>query len=227
MPAPPASREELAALIDHAVLKPDATAADLAATCDLCARLGVGNLCVRPGDVVVARRKLDGSGVSVGTVIGFPHGIQVGAVKAAEARHAVDDGAEELDMVIPIGRLIDGDVDFVRDDIAGVVAAGGGRTVKVILECCYLTDEQIDAGCAAAIAAGADFVKTSTGFGTAGATVEAVARLRAAVGEKLGVKAAGGIRTLADALAMIEAGATRIGTSRSEAILAEWKDAGR
>ncbi|MHC4983832.1 MAG: deoxyribose-phosphate aldolase [Planctomycetota bacterium] len=213
------SRSEMAGMIDHAFLRPEATRQDLRAACELVKSYKVGCLCVRPCDVAEAAGLLKAAGVKVATAIGFPHGSTVTTIKAAEAARAVADGADELDMAVNIGRLIGGDTGFVRADIAGVVEAAAGRTVKVILECCYLDRDQMAAGCDAAIAAGARFVKTSTGLGPSGAKVEDVRFLRWRVGEALGVKAAGGIRTLADALAMIEAGANRIGTSSTAGIL--------
>jgi len=218
----PASRDELASMIDHAVLSPNATIDDLREGCELVRRLGVGCMCVRPCDVAAARAQLAGARVAVATVVGFPHGDAVTAIKAAEARQAVADGADELDMVLNIGALRSGRLDYVRDDIAAVVAAADGKIVKVILECCYLDRDRKVAACEAAVQAGADFVKTSTGTGPAGATVEDVALLRAHVPEGVGVKAAGGIRTLGDCLAMIEAGATRVGASATESILADF-----
>jgi len=157
----------------------------------------------------------------VGTVIGFPHGSQTTRIKVAETAQSLSDGAEEFDMVINIGSLRSGDVQYIRDEIAAVVQAAAPRTVKVILECCYLTRDEIAAASRAAIDAGAHFVKTSTGTGPEGAKVNDVRFLRAQVGDKLGVKAAGGIRTLPDALEMIHAGASRIGTSSTQAILDE------
>ncbi len=215
------TRDELAAMIDHAILRPDATLADLTAACDLARRVRVACLCVRGSDVGEVSRVLSGTGVPIGTVIGFPHGCSSTAAKVSEARQAVGDGADELDMVLNISRLRSGQVAYVRDEIAAVVTASKGKCVKVILECCYLSADQKAAASRAAIAAGAKFVKTSTGFGPGGATVEDVKFLRAHVGDRAGVKAAGGIRTLADALSMIAAGANRIGTSSTEAILAE------
>lgn len=213
------SRSELAAMIDHAVLKPDATDDDVGAACDQAARLQLGCLCVRPIDVALAARQLAGTGVVVGSVAGFPHGTQSTAAKVADTTAAIEAGAEEIDMVCRIAALVEGDTRAAIDDIAAVVAAAAGRVVKVILECCYLRDEQIVAGCKAARSAGAQFVKTSTGFGTDGARVEHVRLMRRTVGEDFGVKAAGGIRTLDDALAMIAAGADRLGTSSGQAIL--------
>ena len=213
------SRRELARMIDHAFLRPEATRRDLQTACDLVGKYRVGGLCVRPCDVAEAAALLKAAATKAGTVVGFPHGSAVTSIKAAEAARAIADGAAELDMVVNIGRLIAGDTDFVRADIAAVVAAAAGRTVKVILECCYLSRDQMAAGCDAALAAGAHFVKTSTGTGPSGAKVEDVRFLRSRVGDAAGVKAAGGIRTLADALAMIEAGANRIGTSSTAAML--------
>lgn len=221
MNCPQPTRDELAAMIDHAILRPDATLADLAAACDLARRVRVACLCVRGSDVSEVSRRLLGTGVLIGTVIGFPHGCSSTAGKVSEAHRAVQDGAEELDMVLNISRLRSGQVAYVQDGIAAVVTAAQGKCVKVILECCYLTTDQKVAASRAAIAAGANFVKTSTGFGPGGATVEDVKFLRAQVGDRAGVKAAGGIRTLADALSMIAAGANRIGTSSTETILAE------
>ena len=208
-------------MIDHAVLKPDAGRDELLGACELVERRRIGCLCVRPCDVSAASKQLTGSGVAVGTVIAFPHGATHRKVKIAEAKQAVSDGADELDMVINIARLLDGEIDYVRDEIATVVRAVAGRIVKVILECCYLDRDQITAACLAAKDAGAHFVKTSTGFAAHGATDQDVRFLRREVGETMGVKASGGIRTLADAMKMIRAGANRIGTSSTEQILAE------
>ena len=213
------SRRDLAMMIDHAFLRPEATRRDLLAACKLVRKYQVGCICVRPCDVAEAAELLHGTGVKVGTVVGFPYGCAVTPIKAAEAARAIADGADELDMVVNIGRLIAGDTDFVREDIAAVVAAAAGRTVKAILECGCLNRDQMAAGCDAALAAGAHFVKTSTGTGPSGAKVDDVRFLRSRVGDKAGVKAAGGMRTLADAMAMIEAGANRIGTSSTAAML--------
>ncbi len=218
------SRRELAKMIDHANLHPGATAGDLKYNAEIALRFDVACLCVRPFEVADAAALLRDSDVAVGTVVGFPHGSSSRTVKIAEALDAIADGAVELDMVINIGKLREGDADYVRDEIAGVVQAAEERTVKVILECCYLDHDQMASGCRAAIDAGADFVKTSTGFGDVGATTENVAFLREQVGDRAGVKAAGGIRCLDDALAMIHAGATRLGTSSVEAILSHVHD---
>jgi deoxyribose-phosphate aldolase len=218
MPRTP-TRAELAARIDHANLKPGATIADLRENANIAAANGCASLCVRPFEVGRACDLLHGSEVKVGTVVAFPHGTAATSVKVEEALAAIEHGADEIDMVVTISKLIEGDLDYVTRDIAEVVDATGECTLKVILECCCLTAEQIVAGCRAAEQAGGDYVKTSTGFGEYGARVEDVALMRETVSESVRVKAAGGIRTLDDALSMIAAGADRLGTSSTEAIL--------
>lgn len=215
------SGQGVARLLDHAVLKPDATAADLARQARMCVARGVGCLCVRSCDVAAAARLLAGTPVVVAAVVGFPHGGQRPEVKAFEARLAIADGARELDMVLNLGALRSGDDAAVRADIAAVVAEARphGVLVKVILETCCLTSEQIVAACRLAEAAGADFVKTSTGFGAGGATPEAVRTMLAAVGGRLGVKASGGIRTWEDAERYLDMGCTRLGVGDAAAIL--------
>ena len=215
--------ESLAGMIDHAVLAPQAALAELAGACELACRYDLAALCVKPCDVSWAANRLAAAGgkTPVGTVVGFPHGSSAADTKAAETRLAISDGAVEIDMVLNIARLLSGQSDYVRDEIASVVSAADGRVVKVILECCYLERFHMAQACRAAGLAGAHYVKTSTGFGSSGASVSDVRFLREQVGHSMGVKAAGGLRTLADALAMIEAGADRLGTSRTEAILAE------
>ena len=212
---------DVAALLDHAVLKPTFTSADLAAHAAMCVARGVGCLCVRPADVAAAVRHVAGSPVVVASVIGFPHGSHRTETKAFEARLAIADGARELDMVVAIGPLLSGDESRVRDDIAAVVAAARphGALVKVIFETCYLTPAQIVTACRLAEEAGADFVKTSTGFGTAGATPEAVRLMLDAVGGRLGVKASGGIRTWDDAVMYLDMGCTRLGVGDAATIL--------
>lgn len=217
----PLTRAQLAGMIDHAVLSIMAGRADVAAACALARQLKVASVCVKPCHVTQAAGLLEGSGVLVSTVVSFPHGADSTSLKAKLARAAIADGAGELDMVINIGALIEGDLEGVEKDIAAVVAAAQGRYVKVILECAMLTDPKKLVGCQLALDAGACFVKTSTGFAAGGATVEDVRLLRAAVGDRAGVKAAGGIRTLAQAQAMIAAGANRLGTSSTAEILAE------
>jgi deoxyribose-phosphate aldolase len=212
---------DVAALLDHAVLKPNFTAADLAAHAAMCVARGVGCLCVRPADVAAAVGHVAGSPVVVASVIGFPHGSHRPETKALESRLAIADGAKELDMVIALGPLLSGDESRVREDIGAVVAAARpyGVLVKVIFETCYLTPAQIVTACRLAEEAGANFVKTSTGFGTAGATPEAVRLMLDTVGGRLGVKASGGIRTWDDAVMYLDMGCTRLGVGDAAAIL--------
>ncbi|MBO5491791.1 MAG: deoxyribose-phosphate aldolase [Pyramidobacter sp.] len=211
----------LASYIDHTLLKADATESQIRTLCAQAREFHFASVCVNPRWVALCAQKLAGSGVKVCTVIGFPLGASVSAVKAAETRQAVADGADELDMVISVGDLKAGNNETVQVDIRAVVRAAAGKTVKVIIEACLLTDEEKTRACKLAMAAGADFVKTSTGFSAGGATVADVKLMRAAVGPNFGVKAAGGIRTREQALAMIEAGATRIGASAGVAICGE------
>ena len=212
---------DVAALLDHAVLKPNFTAADLAAHAAMCVARGVGCLCVRPADVAAAVGHVAGSPVVVASVIGFPHGSHRPETKALESRLAIADGAKELDMVIALGPLLSGDESRVREDIGAVVAAARpyGVLVKLIFETCYLTPAQIVTACRLAEEAGANFVKTSTGFGTAGATPEAVRLMLDTVGGRLGVKASGGIRTWADAVMYLDMGCTRLGVGDAATIL--------
>ncbi|GAA4779192.1 deoxyribose-phosphate aldolase [Microbacterium gilvum] len=211
----------VAAAIDHAILKPDFTRADVDRELDIAAQWGVFSVCVRPSDIPYAVRRLDGTGVAVGTVIGFPHGTTSTAAKTAELRRALDDGATEFDMVVHIGALRGGEDDRVVADIREVVAAAGGLVTKVILETSLLDEEQIERGSRLTEAGGASFVKTSTGFAGGGATVEHVALMRRTVSETVQVKASGGVRGLDAAIAMLGAGATRLGTSASATILGE------
>ena len=211
----------VARTLDHAVLKPELTAADLTRHARMCIDRGVGCLCVRSCDVAAAARLVAGTPVVVAAVVGFPHGAQRPEVKALEARLAIADGARELDMVQNVGALRSGDQPAVRDDIAAVVAEARphGVGVKVILETCFLTSAQIVAACRLAEEAGADFVKTSTGFGGGGATPEAVRTMLDAVGGRLGVKASGGIRTWEDAVRYLDMGCTRLGVGDAAGIL--------
>ena len=213
----PWTRTEVARLVDHTLLKPEATAADVAALCEEARELGVLAVCVSPSMLPV-----DGADLVVATVCGFPSGKHTSAAKAAEAAAAVLAGADEVDMVVDVGAALSGEFDAVRDDIAAVRAAVPAPTVlKVIVESAALPDDVLVACCRAAQEAGADFVKTSTGFHPAGgATTHAVALMAATVGGRLGVKASGGIRTTEAALAMLDAGATRLGLSGSAAVLA-------
>ncbi|MDC0670904.1 deoxyribose-phosphate aldolase [Nannocystis radixulma] len=220
-------RAALAAAIDHTLLRATATAAQIEALCREAHEHGFFSVCVQPCRVALARRTLTGLAAStrVCTVIGFPLGANTPAIKAAEAAQALADGADELDMVIALGALRDGDESTVLADIRGVVAAGAGtHLTKVILETALLTPEEIDAACRLSVAAGAQYVKTSTGFGSGGATVAAVQRMRAAVGPDVGVKASGGIADAATARAMLAAGASRLGASASVAIVAGWDE---
>jgi len=222
----PSTSAALARMIDHTALSPSTTAAAIDRLCAEARSHAMFSVCVNPCWVGRASRALAGSEVSVCTVVGFPLGANASETKANEAALAVAAGADELDMVLNVGWLLDGRADAVREDVAAVVGAAGGRVVKVILEVALLSPAQIEAASALAVAGGASFVKTSTGFGPGGATVEAVAAMRATVGLTIGVKASGGIRDAATARRMIEAGATRLGASASLAILAGW-DAAR
>ncbi len=216
--------EQLAKTIDHSLLKPELTEADIIAGCDIARRYDVASVCVKPCYVALASRLLKGTTVAVGTVIGFPHGAHTTAVKVLEARDAMANGAVELDMVQNIGELRSGHAGFVRDDIRAVVREAAGKAiVKVILENAYLTDEQKVLACRLAEEAGADFVKTSTGYAPSGATLADLKLMRASVGPRVQVKAAGGVRTLDAALEVIDAGTTRIGATATAAILDEFK----
>jgi deoxyribose-phosphate aldolase len=215
------TRLQLAGMIDHAVLGIAAGRAAVTAACELARQIKPASVCVKPCHMHLAVSLLAGSNVAVSTVISFPHGADTPAIKAQQAKAAVADGAAELDMVINIAALCEGDLEGVQRDIAAVVAAAQGRPVKAILECALLTDPQKLVACQLALQAGAAFVKTSTGFAASGATVADVRLLRAAAGDRAGVKASGGIRTLADALGLIAAGASRLGTSATREILSE------
>ncbi len=210
---PPA--EHIARMIDHTLLKPDATPDQIAQLCYEARKYGFASVCVNPIHVKLCAELLKNTPVKVCTVIGFPLGATAPDVKAFEAQKALDDGATEIDMVINIGALKANDYELVAQDIRGVVqvAHARGALVKVILETALLTREEKIAACLLAKEAGADFVKTSTGFGGGGATVEDVALMRKVVGPEMGVKASGGVRTFEDAQKMVEAGATRIGAS--------------
>ncbi len=213
-------KKTIASMIDHTLLKPEATPAQVEKLCAEAAEYHFASVCVNPVYIPLAARLLDGTGVKVCCVVGFPLGAIAPEQKAAEAASCAAMGAEELDMVIHIGAAKAGDWALVQRDIAGVVKAAAGRTVKVIIETCLLTDEEKVKACEAAKAAGADFVKTSTGFSTGGATTHDIALMRKTVGPEMGVKASGGIRDYATAMAMIEAGANRIGASAGIEIVA-------
>lgn len=200
-------------LIDHTLLKAYATREDILKLCNEAYKYNFKSVCVNPARVSLAKELLHGSDVLICTVIGFPLGANTSDCKAYETTCAIADGADEVDMVINIGLAKEHNYEGVYQDILAVVDAAGGTTVKVILETCYLTDEEIVECSKMALKAGADFVKTSTGFGTKGATVEAVALMSKTVGDSMGVKASGGIHSYDDYKRMVEAGATRIGTS--------------
>ncbi|MEN9358680.1 MAG: hypothetical protein RL095_215 [Verrucomicrobiota bacterium] len=204
--------------IDHTLLKPDATAEQIRKLCDEARQFSFASVCVNPCRVALAAELLKDSGVAVCTVIGFPLGAGLSSCKAAEAAAAVHLGAGEIDMVINIGAVKDGSWSCVEDDIRAVRAACPGQILKVIFETALLQDEEIRQACAASLRAGADFVKTSTGFGPGGATIEAVRLMKQCVGSRAKVKASGGIRDAESAAAMIAAGAERLGTSAGVAI---------
>jgi deoxyribose-phosphate aldolase len=213
--------EKVAKTIDHSLLRPELTLDEVLAGCDLAAAYQVASVCCRPLDVGQCRDALEGSGVAVGTVVGFPHGSSTTAIKATEAELALDHGATELDMVLPIGWLRSKKDAYVQDDIAAVVAVAHARDaiVKVILENAYLTDEEKVRGCQLSEQAGADFVKTSTGYAPSGSTMDDLRLMRASVSERVKVKAAGGIRTLDLLIEGLNAGMDRCGATATAAIL--------
>jgi deoxyribose-phosphate aldolase len=222
--SPPCSH--VAPLIDHTLLKPDATKDELRKVCDEARRFGFATVCVNSSNVRFTAACLEGSGVKAIAVVGFPLGAATSGAKSFESREAIRNGAQEIDMVINIGALKSKDYAYVLADIRAVVDAAGSIPVKVILETSMLDRDQRVVACALSKAAGAAFVKTSTGFGGGGATPEDVALMRAVVGEDMGVKASGGVRTIDDAERVIAAGASRIGASSSVAIVqCEKKDA--
>src|SRR4051812_21229582 len=216
--------EQVAKTIDHSLLRPELTLDDVRDGCALAARYDVASACVRAADVVLAAEMLAGTGVAVGTVIGFPHGAHLTSTKVHEAQQALEGGATELDMVINIGWLRSGEDQWVEDDIRAVVEAAAGRAiVKVILENAYLTKDEIVRGCRVAEAAGADFVKTSTGFAPGGVTLEDIRLMRATVSPRVRVKAAGGVRSLDALLDVMAAGADRCGATRTAEMLDEFR----
>lgn len=210
---------ELAKYIDHTLLKPTSTRADVVRTCEEARQYGFASVCLNTTWISLAKKLLSGTSVKPIAVVGFPLGAMVSSAKAAETRQAIADGAQEIDMVINIGALKGGDHDLVYQDIRAVVEAAQGFPVKVILETAMLNREEKVAGCALSKAAKAHFVKTSTGFGGGGATVEDVTLMRSTVGPDMGVKASGGVRSSGDVQKMISAGATRVGASASVAIV--------
>ena len=218
--------KDIAKTLDHSTLQPFLTEDDIRKGCDIALQYDTATVCARPGDMPLVVKLLSGSDVKPCTVIGFPHGAHHTSVKVFEAEKALDDGCVELDMVLNIGRMLHGDGAYVQDEIAQLAQKAHARNaiLKVILETCYLNDEQKKLACQLSEAAGADFVKTSTGYGSAGATVADVKLMRAAVSQKVRVKASGGIRTLDMVLACRNAGASRCGVSATVKIMEEAKE---
>ena len=213
------NKKDLARMIDHTILKADATEMEVEKLCTEALEYNLASVCINPSMVEKAANMLKGSDVKVCTVIGFPLGATTTEVKAFETEDVIKKGATEVDMVINIGKLKEGNIEYVKKDIEAVVNAAKGKALtKVIIETCLLTDEEKVTACKLSKEAGADFVKTSTGFSTGGATASDIKLMRETVGPDLGVKASGGVRSLEDAMAMIENGATRIGASASIAI---------
>jgi deoxyribose-phosphate aldolase len=211
---------EIAKKIDHTALTPDTTKRQIIKLCQEAKDYGFYSVCINPSWVEEASRQLEDSNVVVCTVIGFPLGATTSNTKASETKEAIENGATEIDMVINIAKLKDEDFDYVEKDIRKVVEAANEKAlVKVIIETCLLTDTEKETACRLAVKAGADFVKTSTGFSTGGATIEDIKLLRKTVGPHVGVKASGGVRDLETAVAMVEAGATRLGASSGVAIV--------
>lgn len=218
------SLEQVAKTIDHSILKPDFSYADVQAGAELALKFDTASYCIRPMDVAMAAKLLAGSTVNVCTVIGFPHGSTTTATKAFETQDAIDNGANEIDMVINVSALLSGDYDLVENDIKAVVqvAHAKGASVKVIFETCFLNDDQIIKACQLSESAGADYVKTSTGFGSEGATSHNVALMKKTVGDRLKVKSSGGVRTLDQLLDYMDLGVTRSGCSATAQVLAEF-----
>ena len=215
--------KDIASMLDHSTLQPWLTEADIRHGCEIAIKYGTASVCARPCDVPILTEMLEGSGVRVCTVIGFPHGTNETAIKLAEAQLALAQGCEELDMVLNIGRLKAGEYEYVGNEIRIIAEAAheAGAILKVILETCYLTDEEKVTACHLCEKAGADFVKTSTGYGSAGCKIEDLKLMRASVGPRVRVKGSGGIRDLDTVLAARAAGADRCGVSATEKIMAE------
>lgn len=217
------SYRDVAKTIDHSLLRPELTLDEVREGCALARKYDVASVCVRPADVQLAAAELEGSDVLVGTVVGFPHGSSTTSVKVAETLQAVADGADEIDMVLNIGWMKSGEYDRVQDDIHQVVEAAQGRPVKVILENAYLTEEEKVEACRRVEAAGAHYVKTSSGFAPSGATLEDVRLMRATVSPTVKVKSAGGVRTLDVLLEYIDAGIDRTGATTTAQMLDEYE----
>ncbi|MFM1957181.1 MAG: hypothetical protein RLZ41_580 [Actinomycetota bacterium] len=216
--------EQVAKTIDHSILKPDFTYADVAAGAELALKYNTASYCIRPMDVAAAAKALTGSTVNVCTVIGFPHGSTTTATKAFETQDAISNGATEIDMVINVSALLSGDFDYVEKDIRAVVevAHAKGASVKVIFETAFLNDEQIVKACELTERAGADYVKTSTGFASEGATTHNVSLMKLSVGDRLKVKSSGGVRTLDQLIDYMDIGVTRSGCSATAQVLEEF-----
>lgn len=218
------NKEEVAGTIDHTLLGAEVTKAEVKKKCQEAKEYNFASVCTNPDQVALVKKELAGSEVKVCTVIGFPLGVNLTEIKVKEAEAALKEGADEIDMVMKIGALKEGDYDKVEKDIKAVVKAAQTKIVKVIIETCYLTEAEKIKACEIAKKAGADFVKTSTGFGNGGATVEDIVLMRKTVGQKMGVKASGGVHNLKEAEMMLDAGATRIGASSGVEII-EGKEA--
>ena len=213
-------KQDIAKMIDHTVLKAFSTKEDIIKVCKEAKEYGFFSVCINPTYIELAKKELEGSNVKICTVIGFPLGANTSEVKAFEVKDAIAKGAHEVDMVINIGALKNREYDLVYNDIKSVVdAANKDALVKVIIETCYLNDEEKKIACELSVKAGADYVKTSTGFGTGGSTPEDIKLMREVVGPNVGVKASGGVRTTEDAIKVINAGASRIGASASVSIV--------
>ncbi|MDF7799930.1 deoxyribose-phosphate aldolase [Pontiellaceae bacterium B1224] len=215
------SLNDVAATIDHAVLKPNQTELDLRENAALCIQYNVASMCVRPCDIALAAELLSNSAVMVSTVLSFPHGADTTATKVFQAQRAIADGAQEIDMVMNIGQFLSGNFDRVREDIHAVAAVAHRSHVvlKVIQESCFLTLDEVVRACEITAEAGADYVKTSTGFGPSSATPEVIDVMVRNVGGQLGIKASGGIRSWEQAIAYLEQGATRLGIGATETVL--------
>ena len=213
-------------LIDHTILKAFATEEEILKLCAEAIEYDFKSVCVNPVNVALAKKALEGSDVLVCTVVGFPLGANTKEIKALETLDAIKNGADEIDMVINIGKAKEHDFEYIEDEIKCVVTASAGKTTKVIIETCYLSDEEKVECCKAAKAAGATFVKTSTGFGTVGATASDIKLMRETVGAEMGVKASGGVRSFDDVKLMVENGATRIGASSGIQIMKDATNVG-
>jgi deoxyribose-phosphate aldolase len=214
---------QIAKMVNHSMLRPDMTREEVAADCAMARKYDIISICIRPYDVAFCRRMLEGSDVRISAVVGFPHGNSVTETKLFEANRAMDEGAAELDMVLPIGMVRSGEWQYAETEVRQIVEAAHGRAVlvKVIFEDCLLSDDEVVHCCRLCEAAGADYVKTSTGYGAGGATVSRVRLMRASCPPRIGVKAAGGIRTLDQFLLLLDAGAVQQGTRSTKTIIEE------